>query len=83
MSQSRLSSFIEAVINIIIGLAINLTANALVFPLFGWQISAADNLLLGTIYTAISLIRSYTIRRWFNARIHQAATRMAGESSCP
>ena len=63
MSQSRLSSFIEAVINIIIGFAINFTANWLVFPLFGWQISVTDNLLLGAVYTLISLIRSYSIRR--------------------
>ena len=79
--QTRLGSFFEATINIIIGLAINLTANALVFPLFGWTISAADNLLLGTIYTGISLVRSYTIRRWFNARIHRAANSMAGEKA--
>lgn len=79
--QTRLGSFFEATINIIIGLAINLTANALVFPLFGWTISAADNLLLGTIYTGISLVRSYTIRRWFNARIHRAANIMAGEKA--
>ena len=80
MSQSRLGSFIEAIINIIIGFAINFTANALVFPLFGWTISTSDNLLLGAIYTAISLLRSYTIRRWFNARIHSAAVRFAGDS---
>ncbi len=80
MSQSRLSSFIEAVINIIIGFSINFTANWLVFPLFGWQISTTDNLLLGAIYTAISLIRSYTIRRWFNARIHKAASQLAGDA---
>ena len=81
MSQSRLSSFLEAVINIIIGFTINFTANALVFPLFGWQISAADNLLLGAIYTVISLVRSYAIRRWFNARIHRSASFLAGEKA--
>lgn len=80
MSQSRLSSFIEAVINIIIGFAINFTANWLVFPLFGWQISVTDNLLLGAVYTLISLIRSYSIRRWFNARIHKAAAQLAGDA---
>ena len=80
MNQSRLSSFIEAVINIIIGFAINFTANWLVFPLFGWQISVADNLLLGAVYTLISLIRSYSIRRWFNARIHRAADQLAGDA---
>ena len=77
MSQSRLGSFIEAMINIIIGFSINFSANALIFPLFGWQISPSDNFLLGAIYTVISLIRSYTIRRWFNARIHSAAARLA------
>ena len=79
MSQSRLSSFIEAVINIIIGFSINFTANWLVFPLFGWQISMTDNLLLGAVYTLISLIRSYSIRRWFNARIHKTAMQLAKE----
>ena len=80
MSQSRLSSFIEAVINIIIGFSINFTANWLVFPLFGWQISVTENLLLGAVYTLISLIRSYSIRRWFNARIHKAASQLAGDA---
>jgi hypothetical protein len=81
MSQSRLGSFVEAVINILIGFAINFTANALIFPRFGWTISAADNVLLGAIYTIISLVRSYTIRRWFNARIHRAASVIAGETA--
>lgn len=81
MSQSRLGSFIEAVINIVIGFLINFTANALIFPLFGWSISVSDNFLLGAIYTAISLVRSYTIRRWFNARIRRAATHLAGDEA--
>lgn len=81
MSQSRLGSFIEAVINIIIGFGINFTANALVFPLFGWQISTSENFLLGGVYTVISLVRSYTIRRWFNARIRMTAAKLAGDEA--
>ena len=79
MSQSRLSSAIEAVFNVLIGFGINFTANMLFFPLFGWHISASQNFALGAIYTVISLLRSYAIRRWFNARLHAAARRMAGE----
>ena len=41
------------------------------------HISLSDNLLMGLIYTLISVVRSYVIRRWFNARLHQAAQRMA------
>lgn len=64
--QSRRGSAAEAVINVIVGYAINITANALIFPLFGWQLSLRQNLLLGVFYTVISLVRSYSLRRLFN-----------------
>lgn len=73
MTQSRKGSMLEAVINVIIGYSINFTANALIFPLFGWHLSVRDNLTLGVIYTVISLIRSYAIRRWFNRYIQRIA----------
>lgn len=77
MNQTRLSSFIEACINVIIGFAINMVANALILPLIGFHITLAQNLYIGVLYTVISVARSYTIRRWFNARIQAAALRMA------
>ena len=73
MNQARLDSLIEAIINVAIGFAINFTANMLIFPLFGFHITARDNLLLGLIYTVISVARSYCIRRWFNAKLHMMA----------
>ena len=41
-------------------------ANLLIFPLFGFHISLGANFVMGLIYTAISLVRSYVLRRWFN-----------------
>ena len=82
MNQSRLSSLIEALFNVAIGFSINFVANMLFFPLFGWHISASQNLALGAIYTIISVARSYVIRRWFNAKLHRAAQRLAGDSPC-
>ena len=79
MSQSRLGSFIEAWINVLIGFGINFIANLLIFPLFGFHITLSENLLMGFLYTGISVARSYCVRRWFNARIKRAAERMAGE----
>ena len=73
MNQTRLRSPTEAIINVVIGFAINFTANMLIFPLFGFHITARDNLLLGVIYTVISVARSYCIRRWFNAKLHMMA----------
>ena len=66
MSQSRRHSFIESWANIAIGYGVNFAANMVLFPIFGWHISARQNVALGVIYTGISLVRSYTLRRLFN-----------------
>jgi hypothetical protein len=66
MSQSRKGSMFEAVMNTVIGYSINFTANLLIFPLFGMHISLTGNFFMGLIYTAISLVRSYMLRRVFN-----------------
>jgi hypothetical protein len=77
MSQTRLSSFIEAFINVAIGFVINFTANMFIFPMFGFHITPGENLLMGLIYTVISVARSYAVRRWFNARLHNLASTVA------
>ena len=66
--QTRTMSLIESWTNIAIGYAINFTANMLILPLFGFNISVKQNLVLGILYTLISLTRSYCIRRWFNKK---------------
>jgi hypothetical protein len=77
VTQSRIGSLIESVVNIAIGFSINFTANMLILPLFGYHISVVTNLQLGVIYTGISIARSYCIRRWFNKRIHRFAEKVA------
>ena len=66
MSQSRTLSFIEAWANILIGYGISMLANFVFFPMFGWYITLEQNIQLGIIYTVISLVRSYALRRIFN-----------------
>jgi hypothetical protein len=78
MNQSRLGSFIEAWVNVAIGFGINFAANMVILPLFGFNITVADNLLIGLLYTVISVARSYVIRRWFNASLHRMSMRLAG-----
>lgn len=78
--QTRLSSFIESVINVLIGYGVALLSQIAIFPLFDIHVSLQTNLWIGAWFTAISLIRSYVIRRWFNARIHKAALTLAKES---
>jgi chemotaxis protein CheY-P-specific phosphatase CheC len=57
--QTRKQSAVEAVMNILVGCTINMAANFLIFPFFGWEISATQNVTLCVIYTAISFARSY------------------------
>lgn len=66
MRQTRLGSVIESLANIVIGFAINWAANLLVFPLFGFDITPSQAIHVGLIFTAISLVRSYFLRRIFN-----------------
>lgn len=73
MTQTRLGSLIEAATNIAIGFGINWAANLMVLPLFGFHVTAGDAFGIGLIFTAISLARSYVIRRWFNGRLRRAA----------
>ena len=60
-------SLIEAIANVAVGFGLAIATQMLVFPLFGLQASFADNLALGAVFTAISLARSYTLRRLFEA----------------
>lgn len=66
MRQTKKDSLKEAGVNIMVGYTVNVTANAFILPLFGWVISTRENLTLGLAYTAVSLIRTYAIRRFFN-----------------
>lgn len=43
--QSRYQSFIEALLNVLIGYVVALTSQLLIFPLFWIKVSFAENLL--------------------------------------
>lgn len=75
--QSRRQAIIEAWTNIVIGFSINYVVNIFLLPLVGAKMTAANNLWLGCVYTAISMLRQYTIRRWFNNGIHTFAVGIA------
>lgn len=66
--QSKRASLIEAWTNIVIGFSINYAANLLLLPLVGAELTAGNNFWLGWTYTAVSILRQYAIRRWFNTQ---------------
>jgi hypothetical protein len=78
MNQSRVASLAESVMNVLIGYGVALASQLAIFPMFGIHLPLSDNLAIGAWFTLISLVRSYAIRRWFNARLHRAAQKIAG-----
>jgi len=65
--QTKLGSFAEAWANIAVGFTINYAANLLILPAFGFtSLTPGKNFALGVLYTVISLVRSYILRRYFN-----------------
>jgi len=67
MSQSRRASFAEAAANVLVGYSLAVLVQLIVFPVFGLQPTLAQNLTIGLIFTAVSLLRSYALRRLFEA----------------
>lgn len=63
--QTRMMSFVESVANMVVGYAVAVITQILVFPLFGTVASLGDNLVMGLIFTVVSLCRSYALRRAF------------------
>ena len=68
LRDSKKRSMIETVTDVAIGFVMYLPINFLILPLFAEQISSYDILgffQLSAIFTAIALVRKYTISRWF------------------
>lgn len=66
MTQSRRMSLLESTFNIAIGYLVALMTQLVVFPLLDIEVSINQNILIGIIFTVVSLIRSYALRRFFN-----------------
>lgn len=66
MGQSRTMSLIESVSNVIVGVLIQTGGNWLIFPWFGFHPDFSQLVSISAIMTAISIARSYTMRRLFN-----------------
>ncbi len=66
MSQSRRMSAVEICVSTAVGYVVAVATQFAVFPAFGLRVGVADNAVIGLIFTAVSLVRGYVLRRVFN-----------------
>ncbi|WIY52448.1 hypothetical protein O9Z70_13420 [Devosia sp. YIM 151766] len=59
-------SLVEAITNVAVGFGVATSTQIVVFPWFGLEVSLGEHLALGAVFTAVSIARSYTLRRVFN-----------------
>ena len=73
MKQSRLMSLLESIANVLVGYGVAVATQMVVLPLFGLAVTVTENLLIGLIFTVVSIVRSYALRRGFEAlRVRQS-----------
>lgn len=65
MKQSRAMSAVESVSNVVVGYALAVGTQFAIFPLFGIRVGVVENLGIGVVFTVVSLVRSYALRRFF------------------
>ncbi len=75
MKQSRTMSLVESLTNVAVGYGIAVITQILVFPLFELSTTLAENMAMGAIFTVVSIARSFTLRRLFEA------VRLRGDST--
>ena len=63
--QSRLRSLLEAVTNVVVGYALAVATQIMVFPWFGIETGVSEQLAMGLAFVGVSLPRGYLLRRVF------------------
>lgn len=66
MSQSRGMSLVEAVTNVVAGYVLAVFGQLAFFPVVGLDVTVRQSLLIGVLFTSLSLVRSFVLRRLFN-----------------
>ena len=65
--QSRRMSLVEAIANVMVGFAVALLTQIIVFPMFDVEVTLGENLAIGALFTLASICRSFVLRRVFEA----------------
>lgn len=69
MTQSRKMSLIESATNVVIGMVLAMGTQMIVFPWYGVHVKFYDHFIMTCMFTTVSFVRGYVIRRVFNRSV--------------
>ena len=64
--QPKHHSWAEAICNTVVGYALALVGQLFIYPALNIHVTLGQNMFIGAVFTLLSLVRSYTLRRVFN-----------------
>lgn len=64
--QSKSGSATESLFNILFGFWIAVLAQIIIFPWFDIDVNMQQNIFISMLFTVVSFVRSYALRRVFN-----------------
>jgi len=64
--QSRTHSLYEAISNIILGYTLGVLSQMVIFPMYGIEVEVIQNIEIAGLFSLVSLVRSYFVRRVYN-----------------
>lgn len=65
--QSRSASVFETLTSTVMGFLLSVAVQRALFPAMGHDFAFTENMVVASVFTAVSLLRGYAIRRTFNA----------------
>lgn len=68
MSQTKRLSLIESVTQTCIGFLVSLLVQVIIYPLMGIPVTISQNIVITAVFTVVSIVRGYLIRRWYERR---------------
>ena len=63
--QSPAMSLVETSVNVVTGYGLAVLVQLLVFPVFRLHVPFSESLIIGLVFTMVSMVRSYALRRLF------------------
>jgi uncharacterized protein YacL len=66
--QTKKKSLKESIINTSVGFVLSFIIQLIIYPLFDIPVSFSQNVWITIIFTVVSILRGYVVRRLFNKK---------------